>query len=120
MADLLDRARTQMWRSERNSVDSYIQNILNAAQQQFAFGGNTYGLQMTLRGHREGEIAWTLPGYLGALRRCPPAFAAQMVRAITLAQARFVWRNRPGTATPRRIHPATACSQDFSPNWAKR
>ncbi|HEX5997149.1 MAG TPA: phage portal protein [Jiangellales bacterium] len=40
------------------------------------------------------EISNTLPAYMAALRGCPPAFAAQMVRALVLSQARFTFRRR--------------------------
>jgi hypothetical protein len=39
-----------------------------------------------------------------ALQACPPAFAAQMVRALVLSQARFTFRNPPWhRSTPRRV-----------------
>jgi len=70
---------------------------------QYAAGGG-YGLVQTLAGNRATEIANTLPGYMTALRGCPPAFAAQMVRATVLSQARFVFRNLPWhPATPRKL-----------------
>lgn len=62
---------------------------------QYVTGPGTYGLVQTLDGKKSSEIAATLPGYSLALRSCPPAFAAQMVRALVLSQARFVFRYLP-------------------------
>jgi phage portal protein BeeE len=56
------------------------------------------------------EIANTLPGYAAALRNCPPAFAAQMVRALVLSQARFTFRRRNSTAKPGRTFGGRALS----------
>lgn len=79
----------------RYSADTYLSEYL----QPFLYGGNSYfsggpGLVQTLAGNRASEIVSTLPGYAAALRQCPPAFAAQMVRAMVLSQARFTFRNR--------------------------
>jgi phage portal protein BeeE len=79
----------------RYSADSYLSEYLIP----FNYGGNQYfgnapGLVQTLAGNRATEIVNTLPGYSSALRQCPPAFAAQMVRAMVLSQARFTFRNR--------------------------
>jgi len=67
---------------------------------QFGYGGSSYpyGLNMTGGAQRVAEIQKTLPGYAAALRNCPPAFAAQMVRALVLSQARFTFRTRPSKA----------------------
>jgi len=90
----------------RYSIDTWIQDYLLPAQQ-FSYGGTTYpvGLNQTLAGsNRVQEISATLPAYASALRSCPPAFAAQMVRALVLSQARFTFRNPPWHArTPRRL-----------------
>jgi phage portal protein BeeE len=93
------RGRTET----RFSVDQWISQYLIPSQ--FQYGGNTYsfGLTQTLAGQRVQQVAATLPGYAAALRACPPAFAAQMVRALVISQARFAFRNRPSTRTPRRI-----------------
>ena len=48
------------------------------------------------------EISNTLPGYMTALRSCPPAFAAQMVRSLVLSQARFQFRQRFRNGKPRK------------------
>jgi phage portal protein BeeE len=57
---------------------------------------------MTAAGQRVAEIQQTLPGYAAALRACPPAFAAQMVRALVLSQARFTFRSRREGASAKR------------------
>lgn len=88
----------------RYSIDTYISEYLGS----FSYGGQTYGygnlpgLRQTLAGNRAAEIAGSLRGYTSALLRSPPAFAAQMVRALVLSQARFTFRNRPTSPTPRR------------------
>jgi phage portal protein BeeE len=88
----------------RYSADLWLNDYLLPANQ-FSYGGNAYpfGLQQTwFNGSRSKEISATLPGYMAALRSCPPAFAAQMVRAAVLSQARFTFRNRSFSATPGR------------------
>jgi len=97
---LLERisARTVNRPSEqRFAADQWISDYLMPTQ--FGFNGVQYGagmgLNQTLAGNRATEISATLPGYLSALRSCPPAFAAQLVRALVLSQARFVFRNPP-------------------------
>jgi phage portal protein BeeE len=100
---LLERIAAARGRDEsRFSTDQWLGEYLIPSQ--FNYGGNTYplGLNQTLAGQRVQQVAATLPGYAAALRACPPAFAAQMVRALVLSQARFVFRNRPGSRTPRR------------------
>lgn len=82
----------------RYSADQYLTEYLMPAT--INYGGIGYttglaGLTQTLAGNRATEVASTLPGYLAALRACPPAFAAQLVRALVLSQARFVFRNPP-------------------------
>lgn len=76
----------------RNSIDDYYSNIWSPAMAQ------GLGLTTTYAGMRVTEIANTLPGYAAALRNCPPAFAAQMVRALVLSQARFTFRRRASTS----------------------
>jgi phage portal protein BeeE len=87
----------------RSSIDAYISEYL-LPPNVFSYGGTVYpfGLQQTLGGQKAKEIVGTLPGYASALRGCPPAFAAQMVRATVLSQARFTFRNRATSSTPRR------------------
>jgi phage portal protein BeeE len=89
---------------KRLSVDGYLSEYL--APSSFTYGNTSYplhGLTQTLAGTRIQQVATSLPGYAMALRACPPAFAAQMVRALVLSQARFTWRNRPWSNTPRRL-----------------
>src|SRR5260221_5132198 len=80
---------------------------------QFTYGGHVYGFggggggyaggpQFSYGGNRAREFSGALPGYTAAVKSCPPAFAAQMVRALVLSQARFTFRSRPWTKTPRR------------------
>lgn len=87
---------------QRFSVDQYIQQYLQSSY--FTYGGTQYplGLSTSYGATRAREISNTLPGYSAAVKACPPAFAAQMVRALTLSQARFTFRNPPSSATPRR------------------
>lgn len=108
-AGLLDRvaaARTGAVAKteQRFGIDQWISEYLIPGQ--FFYGGNSYplhGLTQTLAGGQVQRILPTLPGYAAALRSCPPAFAAQMVRALVLSGARFTWRNLPSSATPRRM-----------------
>lgn len=108
---LLDRvsaARGQLARDERRfGIDPWIGDYLIPSS--FQYGGQIYpfgtpfGLTQTLAGNRATEIVQSLPGYMAALRACPPAFGAQMVRALILSQARFTFRNPPyHPRTPRR------------------
>lgn len=88
---------------QRFSADDYLLNSLIPSS--FNYGGNNYllGMNGTLAGNRAMEISSTLPGYMAALQKCPPAFAAQMFRALVLSQARFTFRNPPWhPRTPRR------------------
>lgn len=101
VANLAGRIQTRLSRpaavvEQRNSIDDYYNNILAPA-----FAQN-YGLTTTYAHMRVTEIANTLPGYAAALRNCPPAFAAQMVRALVLSQARFTFRRRNSTSKPGR------------------
>lgn len=100
---ILNKIEAARGRDEsRFSIDQYLTDYLLPSNQ-FTFGNTTYplGIQQTYGGnYRSQEIASTLPGYANALRRCPPAFAAAMVRALVLSQARFLFRN-PSYATTR-------------------
>ncbi len=108
MAALLERvAAARTPRAERRyAIDTWLNDYLlpsglfGYGGQQYPFGGN--GLNQTLAGTRISEVANSLPGYAAALRSCPPAFAAQLVRALVLSQMRFTFRNLPSTRTPRR------------------
>jgi phage portal protein BeeE len=98
---LLDRvsaARTGVSRDEtRFGVDSWINDYLMPSLYQ------TSGVTQTMVGDRVRQVSTSLPGYTQAVRDCPPAFAAQMVRALVLSQVRFTFRNLPSTPTPRRL-----------------
>jgi phage portal protein BeeE len=80
---------------QRFSADDWFSNYLLPSQ--FSYGGQVYplGLNQSMTGMRAAEITNTLPGYMAALTKCPPAFAAQMVRADVLSQARLIFRNLP-------------------------
>ena len=107
---VLDRVNARVRRGGRGeesrySIDTYISDYLIPSGGQFGYGGVNYpsGLPGSLGGQRAAEIANSLPGYRAALQACPPAFAAQMVRALVLSQCRFTFRNPPWhRATPRR------------------
>jgi phage portal protein BeeE len=88
---------------KRFGIDQWISEYLIPSQ--FQYGGSTYplGLNQTMTGQKIQQISGTLPGYAAALRHCPPAFAAQMVRALVLSGMRFTWRNLPSSPTPRRL-----------------
>ena len=109
--DLLDRVNARATRrsgrdEQRYSIDTWISDYLIPSGGQFSYGNTSYpfGLgQQSLAGNRAAEIANSIPGYRAALQASPPAFAAQMVRALVLSQARFTFRNPPWhRATPRR------------------
>jgi phage portal protein BeeE len=88
----------------RFAVDQWISDYLIPGGV-FGYGGHSYpfGMSSTHPGQRITETANTLPGYSAALRGCPPAFAAQMVRALVLSQARFTFRGRPGGKNARKL-----------------
>ncbi len=95
MAGLLDRINTALGRDEKRfSIDAWLSDFLLPANE-FSFNGQAYpfGLNTTYTADRAKEISNTLPGYMSAIRRCPPAFGAQLVRASVLSQARFCFRN---------------------------
>ena len=88
---------------QRSSVDGWVSDYLIPSS--FSYGGVTYplGLNQSMAGLRAMEVSGTLPGYMAAVAKCPPAFAAQMVRAAVISQARFTFRNPPWhPRTPRR------------------
>jgi hypothetical protein len=99
---LLERIAAPRGGEKRMGIDQWITDYLIPGQ--FNYNGNSYpfGLTTTMTGERIRKVSNTLPGYAAALRACPPAFAAQMVRALVLSQARFTWRNLPSSPTPRR------------------
>lgn len=103
---LLERIGDARRDPQRNSIDSWLTDYLLPSMGQFGYGGHTYpfGLNQTMAGQRVQEVASTLPAYSAVLRGSPPAFGAQMVRALVLSQARLTWRNPPSHArSPRRL-----------------
>lgn len=106
---------------ERSSIDTWITDYLLPANQ-FNYGGHTYGfgqgafgsptsgLQTTYDNRQIKEIAASLPNYAQAMKRCPPAFAAECVRAMVLSQARFTFRNKRSVNKKRNIFGTTALS----------
>jgi len=101
---------------KRYSVDDYLSDAINA----FTYGGNQYGfgLNTTYPGQKLQEVAHSLPAYMNVLRQSPPAFAAQMLRALVLSQARFVFRNRATSRSPRRTFGTTALAPLENP-WPR-
>jgi phage portal protein BeeE len=84
---------------ERYAVDDWLTQYMFPSQ--FQYGSTTYnfgmpaGMSQTMGQTRLKAISNSLPGYMRALQSCPPAFAAQMVRALVLSQVRFTFRNPP-------------------------
>jgi len=120
---LLDRVAQASAGSKRSSVDDWVSQYLFPST--FQFGNTSYsfgmpaGMSQTMAQTRVKNIANTLPGYMGALRSCPPAFAAQMVRALVLSQVRFTFRNPPwDSAAPRKTFgtPALGLLENPWPN----
>jgi phage portal protein BeeE len=109
--ELVPRGGGQL--EQRFAADQWLTDYLIPST--FGFNGVQYGigggLNQTLAGNRATEVVATLPGYTAALRGCPPAFAAQMVRALVLSQARFTWRNLPSSPKARR----TFGNRDLAP-----
>jgi phage portal protein BeeE len=97
---LLDRIRDeQKPAAARSAIDTWLTQYLFPST--FQYGNTTYnfgmpgGLSTTMGTKRVSAIANSLPAYMRALSSCPPAFAAQMVRALVLSQVRFTFRNPP-------------------------
>lgn len=97
---LLERISAARGVEQRYSVDDWAQDWMDS----LGYGGvSTLGLNQTYPRQTIETIRQELPAYMHALRQCPPAFAAQMVRASVLSQARFAFRNLAWTPTPRRV-----------------
>lgn len=112
---LLDRIQQSRSPEKRSSADTWLTDYLFPST--FQFGGTAYsfglpaGMSTTMGQSRAKSIANSLPGYMGALKSCPPAFSAQMVRALVLSQVRFTFRNPPWDATaPRKTFGTGALS----------
>lgn len=100
---LLDRIAATRGRGDgekRFAVDQWLSEYLFPSQ--FTYANNNYplGLNQTYSQNRVQEISNTLPAYSHAVKGCPPAFAAEMVRALVLSQARFVFRNKSWATRP--------------------
>ncbi len=92
---------------QRSSIDQWITEYLlpSGMVNQFTFGGHVYGLgqpNLTYGANKAREFTGDLPGHTAAVKACPPAFAAELVRALVLSQARFTFRNVRWSPTPRR------------------
>ena len=93
---------------QRSSLDQWLSEYLLPAgmANQFTFGGQVYPFgspNLTYPLNKAREFSGDLPGHAAAVKACPPAFAAQMVRGMVLSQARFVFRNVRWSNTPRRM-----------------
>lgn len=98
--------------SQRFNLDQWISDYLVPAGQ-FNYNGQNYplGLNQTANGwQRTREVTNTLPAYANALRRCPPAYAAEMVRAFALSGVRFTFRTRIFNSVPRKLFGTSALS----------
>ena len=102
---ILDRITEARSVEKRYNIDDWINDL--AA---FSYNGTQYltGMNTSYDGTRLQTIQHTLPGYMSQLQQAPPAFAAQMVRGFVLSQARFVFRNRRVSSSPRKIFGTTA------------
>jgi hypothetical protein len=107
--NLLQRmSRSGAATSSRFSIDD-----LAKALSVFSFGGSTYatggaGLKQSMSGSQILPIGHGFSSYVNAVKSCPPAFGAQLVRSQVLSQASFVFRNRRFTKTPGRVFTNTA------------
>jgi phage portal protein BeeE len=96
---------------QRSAIDQWVSEYLLPAGMvnQFTYGGHVYGFggaggpQFSYGGNKAREFSGDLPGHTAAIQGCPPAFAAQMVRALVLSQARFTFRKMPWSRTPRLV-----------------
>lgn len=111
MANLLARLRGGDRVESRSpwpalSVDDWLGQV----QDSFTFGGVGYpvGLNQTFTGVNVEEPDHDLGGFSSLMRACPPAFAAQTVRAMVLSQANFTFRNNSRSRTPGRTFGTSA------------
>lgn len=119
---LLERVRAQRTPTRGTSLDTWISDYLIPAAQTFAFGGagyqvNPFASNQTMTPGRLLKVANTLPGYMAALQASPPAFAAQMVRAMVLSQARFRFRTLPNNSAPARKTYGTPALAPLEKPW---
>jgi hypothetical protein len=94
---LLERVAAPRQTEKRFAADDWLTDYLIPS---FNSGYLGPRLNTTYVGQRVAEVANTLPAYMAALRTSPPAFAAQMVRALVLSQARLRWTGRGPTPPP--------------------
>ena len=93
-----DSYKVALWEAKKKRFNlgqypSFVDDYYN----QVAYQGYLYplGLNQSATGWTKTEdISATLPNYMQALKKSPPAFAAQDVRATVFSQSRLVWRNR--------------------------
>lgn len=120
---VLDRvnARARRARGEqRAGIDQWISEYLlpSGMVNQFTWGGHVYGFggpggpQFSYGANRAREFTSDLPGHTAAVKACPPAFAAELVRAAVLSQARFTFRNPPWLSAGQG-HPQAAPRRTF-------
>jgi len=94
---------------QRSGIDQWLSEYLlpSGMVNQFAYNGHVYGFgggpQFSYGANKAREFTSDLPGHSAAVKGCPPAFAAELVRALILSQARFTYRARPWAKTPRRM-----------------
>ncbi len=117
-----DKRGTSAYANERSSIDTWLSNYLLPANQ-FVYNGYTYGFGQSQAmgpsggpnltygsGRKAQEISATLSNYSSVLKQSPPAFAAQMVRAMVLSQARFTFRGKRNNKNPRKTFGTSALS----------
>lgn len=109
LVERISAARAQPAAGEqRSSIDQWLSEYLlpSGMVNQFTYGGQVYGFgspNTTYGQSKAREFSGDLPGHTAAVKACPPAFAAQLVRAMVLSQARFTFRNRVWSPTPRKM-----------------
>lgn len=83
----------------RYSIDDYI-----TWANEVTYGGHVYphGLNALYRPMSREDIPSDFSGYTAAIKACPPAFAAQLVRSQILSEVRFTFRNNRISQTPGR------------------
>lgn len=94
-------------RDSRSSIDQWITEYLIPSQQQIVYNGVAYplgqnvqnnvpanGVAQTIGATQIQKFEANLVGHTSALQSCPPAFAAELVRALVLSQARFKFRSK--------------------------
>jgi hypothetical protein len=106
---------------ERSTIDSWINDYLVPANS-FNYNGVGYnfGLSNEIGGtgvlqsydliRKTKQIAATLPAYADAVKKCPPVFAAEVVRAQVLSQARFTFRRKRSSPQARKTYGTNALS----------